>query len=100
MQIDNINIKLLSVERLLRGIGDATNYLLTIDDYHQGVNQALATIGNAIEVDRIYIFSVHPHPQTQKPAMSQKWEWVASGITPEIDNPDLQRLYQVFSPLV
>jgi len=86
-------------ERLLQGIADATNCLLTVSDYQQSVNQALATLGHATQVDRIYIFTNHLHPVTQEPAMSQLWEWVAAGITPEINNPDLQNLlYSKFFP--
>lgn len=84
--------KLLRVERLLKGVADATNYLLTVKDYNKGINQALDTLGKATKVDRIYIFNVHPHPQWDKPAYSQLWEWVAEGITPEIDNPYLQNM--------
>ena len=49
--------------RLLQGIADATNCLLTVEDYNESVNQALGILGNATQVDRIYIFNVHPHPQ-------------------------------------
>ncbi|MGI0482176.1 ATP-binding protein [Geminocystis sp. CENA526] len=84
--------KLLRVERLLKGVADATNYLLTMADYSQGINEVLATLGQATEVDRIYIFHVHPHPENQRPACSQLWEWVAQGITPQINNPDLQNI--------
>ncbi|GAB4312777.1 MAG: hypothetical protein Kow0091_19450 [Geminocystis sp.] len=84
--------KLLRVECLLKGVADATNYLLTVKDYNQGINQALDTLGKATKLDRIYIFNVHPHPQWKKPAYSQLWEWVAEGITPEIDNPYLQNM--------
>ena len=34
----------------------------------------------------------NPHPQKKIPAFSQLWEWVAEGIKPEIDNPQLQNL--------
>lgn len=58
--------KLLRVECLLKGVADATNYLLTVKDYNQGINQALDTLGKATKLDRIYIFNVHPHPQWKK----------------------------------
>ncbi|MBX2863534.1 MAG: GAF domain-containing protein [Leptolyngbyaceae cyanobacterium MAG.088] len=76
----------------LSGIAKATNQLLTDSNYAHGVNTALATLGQATEVDRVYIFETHYHTETQAPLMSQRWEWVAEGITPEIDNPDLQNL--------
>ena len=79
-------------DRLLQGIATATNYLLTIEDRQASIQAALRALGLATDVDRIYIFENHPHPDTGLPAMSQRWERVAEGIQPEIDNPELQNL--------
>lgn len=86
-------------ERLLRGVAIATNALLTMPDYHVAIDTALTILGKVSQVDRIYIFEHHDHPETSQPALSQRWEWVAEGITPEIDNPVLQNLhYSDFIP--
>ncbi|WP_168163423.1 hybrid sensor histidine kinase/response regulator [Calothrix sp. 336/3] len=86
-------------DKLLQGIAVAMNQMLTVEDFHQSIQAALNTLGQATEVDRIYIFENHPHPGTGKNVMSQRWEWVAEGIVPEIDNPDLQNLcYEAFFP--
>ncbi len=82
----------LSSDRLLRGIAIATNCLLTVKDHHESVQAALNALGPATNVDRIYIFENHVHPDTHQPAISQRWEWVAEGVSPEIDNPELQNL--------
>ncbi|MBE9064424.1 ATP-binding protein [cf. Phormidesmis sp. LEGE 11477] len=79
-------------KQLLKGVASATNRLLTTQDYRQAVDEALAILGAAIQVDRIYIFETHSHPDNSEPAMSQRWEWTAPDIVPEIDNPDLQNL--------
>jgi signal transduction histidine kinase/DNA-binding response OmpR family regulator len=79
-------------DRLLQGIALANKNLLTLPDIQTAVQSALAAIGPATDVDRIYIFENHPHPETQQMASSQRWEWVAPGVVPEIDNPDLQNL--------
>jgi hypothetical protein len=76
-------------DRLLRGIAMATNRLLTTTDHHQGVQAALDALGSATDVDRIYIFQQHPHPESGEIVVSQRWEWVAPGVPSEIDNPDL-----------
>ena len=76
-------------DRLLRGIAMATNRLLTTTDHHQGVQAALDALGAATDVDRIYIFQQHPHPESGEIVVSQRWEWVAPGVPSEIDNPDL-----------
>ncbi|NEN89371.1 MAG: response regulator [Okeania sp. SIO3H1] len=79
-------------DRLLQGIAIATNRLLTVKDYHESVQESLNALGPVMDVDRIYIFQNHLHPETGEPASSQRWEWVAKGVQPEIDNPKLQNL--------
>lgn len=79
-------------DRLLRGIAIASNHLLTVNDPYEAVQAALDVLGPATDVDRIYIFENHPHVETGLPAISQRWEWVAAGVIPEIDNPELQNL--------
>jgi signal transduction histidine kinase/DNA-binding NarL/FixJ family response regulator len=81
-----------SSNRLLQGIAQATNRLLTITDYYQSVQMALEALGPATGVDRIYIFENHPCPETGEPVSSQRWEWVNTGIKPEINNPELQNI--------
>ncbi len=85
-------LKLKQNERLLEGIASSSNCLLTIANYEQSINAALAALGNAVIADRIYIFENHSHPITGEMLMSQQWEWVAPGVIPEIDNPELQNL--------
>lgn len=53
---------------------------------------ALAILGDAVEPDRVYIFKCHPHPSRGIPACSQIAEWVADGVTPQRDLPDLQNV--------
>ncbi|MEL7242371.1 MAG: PAS domain S-box protein [Cyanobacteria bacterium J06573_2] len=77
---------------LLDGITKASNCLLTIEDYETSINEALSALGKAVTADRIYVFKNHPHPTTGEMLMSQQWEWVAPGVIPEIDNPELQNL--------
>ena len=75
---------------LLQGIATATNRLLTAQSNQDSVQMAIDALGQSTDVDRIYIFENHPHTNTGQPAASQRWEWVAAGITPEINNPELQ----------
>jgi len=76
----------------LHGIAIATNRLLTIKNYYESVQAALAVLGPATSVDRIYIFENQSESETGQILMSQRWEWVADGVTPEIGNPELQNL--------
>ena len=77
---------------LLQGVAQATNQLLTSDNLVIGINQALATLGQVTHVDRVYIFEIHPHPETGESAMSQRFEWARETVTAEINNPQLQNL--------
>ena len=80
----------ISSSLLLHGIATATNHLLTVQSDQDSVQMAIDALGQSTDVDRIYIFENHPHTHTGQPASSQRWEWVAAGITPEINNPELQ----------
>ena len=91
-QADCLTLKLKQNQVLLDGIAKASKFLLTIENYEQSINAALSALGNAVSADRIYVFENHPHPTTGEMLMSQQWEWVAPGIIPEIDNPELQNL--------
>ena len=80
------------IDRLLQGFALATTHLMTFQDGHTSVQAALDALGSALRVDRSYIFEHHPHPQTGEMALSQRWEWVAEGVTPQRDNPELQNI--------
>jgi hypothetical protein len=79
-------------DRILDGVANATNALLTMSDYHQAITAALRSLGTAVDADRTYIFQYHLHPETQVPLISQRWEWVQNGVAAEIDNPELQNV--------
>lgn len=86
-------------DRLLEGVAIATNQLLTNKDFTQAVYQALAALGKAVQVNRVYVFENHLDPHTGEPLMSQRFEWTDDTVTPEIDNPELQNLpYFKFLP--
>jgi len=51
----------------------------------------LNTLGEATGVSRVYIFE-NEILENGTLAMNQRYEWVASGVKPEIDNPELQGL--------
>lgn len=70
----------------------AINQLLTANDYVAAINQTLGILGQVTGVDRVYIFEIHPHPETAEPALSQRFEWARDTVTAEIDNPLLQNL--------
>ncbi len=74
---------------ILSAISFAATRLLEPGDFADGVNAALAGLGVATGVSRVYVFQNHLAPDGALLA-SQRYEWVAPGITPQMDNPDLQ----------
>ncbi|HEY9780882.1 MAG TPA: response regulator [Leptolyngbyaceae cyanobacterium] len=86
-------------DRLLEGVAAATNHLLTIKDFPQAVTLALSALGNACQVDRVYIFENHLDPDRGEMLTSQRFEWTNPKVEAQIDNFELQNLsYATFSP--
>ncbi|ACB73658.1 hybrid sensor histidine kinase/response regulator [Opitutus terrae] len=52
---------------------------------------ALRVLGEAAEVDRVYVFEIRREADGRA-LCSQRHEWCAPGVTPQINNPDLQDL--------
>nr|WP_162329387.1 GAF domain-containing protein [Synechocystis sp. CACIAM 05] len=92
MNLDRLVQEMMDIDLLLQGFAAATNHLLTFPSEQESVRAALSALGTALNVDRSYIFENHPHPETGEIVLSQRWEWVAEGINPEIDNPELQNI--------
>ena len=65
----------------------ADRFLQTV--WEQSVGEMLARLGQAAGASRVYIFENHT---TGDGALltSQRYEWAAPGIAPQIDNPQLQ----------
>lgn len=80
-------LELLKRDRLLQGVAEATNQLLTNSIFDTAIIQALRILGNAAEVDRIYLYENHPHPATGEVAMSMRYEWTKETINPSITKP-------------
>ncbi|MDZ4670795.1 MAG: histidine kinase dimerization/phospho-acceptor domain-containing protein, partial [Phototrophicales bacterium] len=66
--------------------------LLKTSDWRNAIDALLARLGTAAEASRIYIFQNQPVTPEGMIIVDQKYEWVADGISPEINNPDLQNL--------
>jgi len=59
--------------------------------WHQRIDSVLELLGTSTAMSRVYIFEYHVDPHGT-PVISQRYEWVADGISPQIDNPDLQNM--------
>ncbi|MFZ4590101.1 MAG: PAS domain S-box protein [Ignavibacteria bacterium] len=82
---------------LLSAIAKATNVLLTIDDLSISVNKSLRILGEAVDVDRVYIFENHKDADGRL-LTSQINEWCKDPKESQIDNPDLQNFDYKYIP--
>jgi PAS domain S-box-containing protein len=78
--------------QILSGTAQAMNYLLTLTEHGEAIQKALETIGKATGVDRVYIFKNDQDEVSGESFFSQRFEWVATGIIPQIENPELQNM--------
>ncbi|MCC6232499.1 MAG: hybrid sensor histidine kinase/response regulator [Verrucomicrobiales bacterium] len=76
-------------EEILTATGLAAERILHSELEPEAFNDALALLGRATGVSRVYVFATHSDSQGRRRA-SQKFEWCAPGIVPQIANPDLQ----------
>ncbi|MDX9757800.1 MAG: response regulator [Bacteroidota bacterium] len=79
-------------DRLMRGATLATRQIITSPDLEDGIQAALRTLGEAIDVDRTYIFQNGADTDTGATVMIHRYEWARPGVTPQIDNPVLRQL--------
>ena len=106
-------------DRLLQGVAKAANYLLAEMNYDLAIEKALAALGEATNVERVYLFQTHPHPVSGEMSISMQCEWIKSGAetshshwqNQSYQTPGLERWYsklfqgetisdftQIFSP--
>jgi PAS domain S-box-containing protein len=87
-------------DRLLQGIADATKALITSKAEDVGFNEALSILGNAADVDRVYIFQHQINRETDERYFSLVYEWASEGTVAQIRNPEFQKIsYSRFATL-
>ncbi len=78
-------------ERYLTALVEMQQRLLSTPDGGDLYGPALAPLGQASGASRVYVFETHRGDDGSL-LCSQRAEWCAPGVKPEIDNPDLQNL--------
>jgi response regulator RpfG family c-di-GMP phosphodiesterase len=78
-----------SRDAILQAIGCGAEELLRAADWRQSVQKVLKSLGESMDVSRIYIFRNHVSEDGEL-LTSQEYEWVASGVPSQIDDPALQ----------
>lgn len=86
--------------RLLQGISKAIAVLIAAPSEAEGFNKALAILGEAAFVDRVYLFKHFEDEITGEKYFALNYEWTNSGIISQIKDPAFQRIsYSRFSAL-
>ena len=100
LERDPLNQELHRRERYLEAVVEMQTRILSAPDDHLGAyNSALAPLGEASGAARVYLFENHRRAEDDALLLSQRAEWCAPGVPPEIDNPVLQDLaYSDFLP--
>ncbi len=95
---NDITVRVRSIEELqrrdvlLRSVAQATNLLVSSETTDAVINNALRILGEAAEVDRVYIFQNHFDGGDGAMLLSQRNEWAGPAVEAQIDNPDLQNV--------
>ncbi len=91
--------EILRKDKLLDAISTASARLIQGNNPDSSVREAMALIGNAAGVNRVYIFRNEYDDTFRMPLMSQIYEWTDGSVDAQIDNPDLQKVpYEVACP--
>lgn len=84
-------LKLRRREAILAAVSSAAEKFLQGGSWEKEIQDILKCLGQSAEASRAYIFENHANG-TGELLTSQRYEWVAPGIEPQIDNPVLQNL--------
>ena len=82
--------KLQRRDELLRATADVNHILLSNDDVNEALYKAFKLIGEATDVDRVYVFENYFDEDTKTVFCTQRLEWAKDSIVPQIDNEDLK----------
>ncbi|PIE73732.1 MAG: histidine kinase [Deltaproteobacteria bacterium] len=82
---------LLHRDTILNNVSYAAQHFLHNCDWETVIQDILEKMGRAVGACRVYIFENHTNHAGQL-CMSQRYEWVAENVTPQLSNPVLQNL--------
>jgi len=85
-------------DEILEAVAFAAGQLLKAGNWREVVPAVLERIGRAVGVSRAYFFESRLNPQGE-PVVSQRSEWVADGVSSQIDNPETQEIPLLHGPL-
>jgi PAS domain S-box-containing protein len=77
-------------EAILDAVRETATRWLRHPAWRDGIRESLGRLGIAADVSRAYVFQAEAGA-AGRVCISQLYEWTAAGVTPQIDNPRLQR---------
>ncbi len=78
-------------DSILNAVSFAAHIFLQNDRWDEQIDEVLKQLGNATGVDRVYIFQNHAGKDGRL-LCSQRFEWCATNVEPQIGNPELQNI--------
>jgi PAS domain S-box-containing protein len=78
-------------DAILEAVSFAAEKFLQTESWEKYIQNILAGLGKSSEASRVYIFENHLD-KAGGILSSQRYEWAAPGIEPQIDNPELQNI--------
>ena len=85
-------------DKLLNGIDRANSSLLTIPEYKEAINESLKALGEATDVDRVYVFENSKDPKTDEHFMSQRFRWSNEGSLYKVKTGLMNLSYEKMFP--
>lgn len=74
---------------ILEAVGFAAHRFLSAGSWRDEINRVLEHLGLAAHTSRVYVFENFAGPGGQL-LTSQRYEWSAPGVAPQLGNPDLE----------
>lgn len=71
---------------VLQAVSEATKVLISNANYDTALRETLRVMGEAVDVDRVYIFENHYEYETSKFYMKEIYEWSRQGVDSQIDS--------------
>jgi PAS domain S-box-containing protein len=87
----NAEMALRRRESILAAVSFAAGRFLQTESWESDIQEILERLGQAVMASRAYIFENHGS-ENGDILTSQRYEWAAPGLPPQIDNPALQNL--------
>ncbi len=79
-------------ELILEAVAFSSAELLQGEEWQESAANILAKLGQATGASRVYLFERQKDKTSPTTLVSQRFEWVTTGVTPHIDDPLLQNV--------